>query len=64
MIAGAGELAALLEVARLQAWLRALAALAGPDAVGMIERAIEGEIWPVDERSQGTGVRRTGGLYR
>lgn len=58
------EAGALLEVARLRAWLRALAALAGPDAIGMIERAIESDTWPAvgdDDRSDGTGARRTGG---
>jgi hypothetical protein len=57
-----GELGALLEVARLRAWMRAIAALAGADAVAIAERAIGSDIWPADScRSDGTGARRTGG---
>ncbi len=59
-----GEAGALLEVARLRAWLRAVSALAGPDAIALVERAIESDAWPAvgdDDRSDGTGSRRTGG---
>ena len=58
------EAGALLEVARLTAWLRAISALAGPDAIALVERAIESGTWPAvgdDDRSDGTGSRRTGG---
>lgn len=55
------ELAALLEVARLRAWLRDLAAMDHPDAVGMVERIIASDGWPAGA-GDGHGARRTGGL--
>jgi hypothetical protein len=58
------ELVALLEVARLRAWLRALAELAGgADALALVEHAIAVDIWPAVDGGlpDGHGARRTGG---
>ena len=63
MTVDAQELVALLEVARLRAWLRALAELAGADALALVEHAIAADIWPAVDGGlpDGHGARRTGG---
>jgi hypothetical protein len=45
------------EAERLREWIRAIAALAGPDAIALAERAIAGELWPA-ALSDGHGTRR------
>lgn len=63
------ERLALVECARLRAWLREFAEIAGPDAMGVAERVILGDdLWPAgrdrDELAgpQSHGARRSGGL--
>jgi hypothetical protein len=50
-----------LELERMRAWVRAIAALAGPEAIGVAERAIAAaSAWPAGY-TDGHGARRGGG---